>query len=210
MRRCIAWVTFILCWGATGTALAGDYRSGFGFEISVPDVWLVLTHGEVAEDPSGQVEFFLEADGTSAFDMIPPEMREAVLDRVQGGDLEIFYRRGERNSSFLESVNIMRQASPLPGSREEVSLVCEILPGEFSRVFGRPIAMEACEMREIMGQRALYLQFEGAIEGTKTMQYQLEQSDDITLVLTAVATETNLARMLGEFESMVASIRLDY
>lgn len=210
MRRCIAWVTFILCWGATGAALAGDYRSGFGFEISVPDVWLVLTHGAVAEDPNGEVEFFLEADGTSAFDMIPPEMRESVLDRVQEGDLEIFYRRAERSSSFLESVNIMRQASPLPGSREEVSLVCEILPGEFSRVFGRPIAMEACEMREIMGQRALYLQFEGAIEGTKTMQYQLEQSDDITLVLTAVATESNLSRMLGEFESMVASIRLDY
>lgn len=207
MNRWIAWGLLIFFATSTGsTAVAGDYRSGFGFEISVPDVWLVLTHDEADH----QAEFFLERDGTSAFDRIPVEMREAVLDRVQDGDLEIFYRRNEKNSDFLESVNIMRQASPLPESTEEVSLVCEILPGEFSRVFGRPISLEACEMRELMGQRALYLQFEGAIEGTKTAQYQIEQTDDITLVLTAIATETNLARMLSEFESMVASIRLDF
>jgi hypothetical protein len=210
MTRCIAFATLLFFWGAAGGALAEDYRSGFGFEISVPDVWLVLTHGEVVQDSNGDVELFLGADGTSAFDLIPVEMREAVLDRVQEGDLEIFYRRTEKSSPFVESVNIMRQASPLPGSLEEITLVCEILPGEFSRVFGRPIAMEACEMREMMGQRALYLQFEGAVEGTKTMQYQLEQSDGITLVLTAIATETNLTRMLSEFESMVASIRLDF
>lgn len=210
MTRFIAWVSLILCWGATSTALAGDYRSGFGFEISVPDVWLVLTQGEVVESENGGIEYFLEPDGASIFDLIPDEKREAVLDRVQEGDLEIFYRRSEANGQFLESVNIMRQASPLPGNHEEVNLVCEILPGEFSRVFGRPIAMEACEMREMLGQRALYLQFEGAVEGTKTMQYQLEQADGITLVLTAIAIETNVTRMLSEFESMVASIRLDF
>ena len=50
---------------------------------------------------------------------------------------------------------------------------------------------------------------DGALRGTKTMQYQLEQSSDRTLVITATAIVPNLTRMLGEFEAMVASIRLD-
>lgn len=206
MKGIISWVLLTLWISAGGLAHAEDYRSGFGFEISVPDVWLVLTHDEVDDD----VDDFLELDGANAFGLIPIETREAVIDEVQDGDLEIFYRRDKKSAQFLESVNIMRQESPLPEGTEEVSAVCEILPGEFSRVFGRPIVLEACEMREVLGQRALYLQFDGAIQGTKTMQYQLEQSAERTLVLTAIAAEDNLPRMLGEFESMVASIRLDF
>ncbi len=34
--------------GAAGAATAEEYESGFGFGISVPNVWLVLTRSEVA------------------------------------------------------------------------------------------------------------------------------------------------------------------
>ncbi len=182
---------------------AGEYESGFGFGISVPDVWLVLTRSEVARNASA----FMDEDG-DRFGSVPPEMRRVVFNRVEAGELEIFYRREGSAESFVDNVNIMTQPADLPGSAHQVEGVCRILPAEFSRVFGRPIGMDSCEMRELMGRPALYLQFDGAIPGTTTLQYQLQRRVGETLVLTATAARSNLARLQGEFEEMVASIRM--
>jgi hypothetical protein len=191
--------------GLAATAVAGEYRSGFGFGISVPEVWLVLTQGEVAQHS----DIFLDVDEDSALALIPVEMRQMVFERIQRGELEIFYRREDIAGAFIDNINIMQQGSPLPTSRGQLDAVCRLLPAEFSRVFGRPIAMDRCEMRELVGKPALYLQFDGALRGTKTLQYQLGRSADRTLVITATAVVSNLTRMLSEFEAMVASIRLD-
>ena len=200
------WIAGVVFWlGLAATAVAGEYRSGFGFAISVPDVWLVLTRGEVAE----HADIFLDVDDNTALAAIPVEMRRVVFERIQRGELEIFYRREEFAGAFIDNINIMQQGSPLPSSRARLDAVCRLLPEEFSRAFGRPIAMDRCEIRELLGSPALYLQFDGALLGTKTMQYQLEQGSDRTLVITATSVAPNLTRMLSEFEAMVASIRLD-
>ena len=109
---------------------------------------------------------------------------------------------------FVDNVNVLMQPADLPSTLEELERICQILPTEFSRVFGRPIAMDVCEMRERVSRRALYLQFDGAILGTTTLQYQLQRDDRSTLILTATAATENLPRMMGEFEEMLASIRL--
>jgi len=186
-----------------GAARAGEYESGFGFGISVPEVWLVLTRSEVAKNAAA----FMDEDG-DRFGSVPPEMRRVVFDRVEAGELEIFYRREGSSESFVDNVNIMTQPADLPASEQQLAGVCRVLPGEFSRVFGRPIGIDLCEMRELIGRPALYLQFDGAIPGTTTLQYQLQRRAGETLVLTATAAKPNLARLLGEFEEMVASIRM--
>lgn len=186
-----------------GSAEAEDYRSGFGFGISVPDVWLVLTQGEVAKN----ADLFLD-DSETEFEAVPQKMRKVVYERVRSGQLEIFYRREGISGSFVDNVNIMLQPAELPASSEQLQGVCLILPGEFSRVFGRPIALDRCELREFVNRPALYLQFDGAIPGTTTLQYQLQRTVGETVVLTATAATANLPRMMGEFEEMVASIRL--
>jgi len=200
------WIAGVVFWlGLAATAVAGEYRSGFGFGISVPEVWLVLTQGEVAE----HADIFLDVDEDSALAAIPVEVRRIVFERIRRGELEIFYRREKFAGAFIDNINIMQQGSPLPTGRVQIDAVCRLLPEEFSRVFGRPIVMDRCEMRELVGRPALYLQFDGALHGTKTMQYQLKQGGERTLVITATAAMPNLTRMLGEFEAMVASIRID-
>lgn len=190
--------------GATFGARAGEYESDFGFGISVPEVWLVLTRSEVADN----ADVFLGEGRSSGLGSVPPAVRRVVYDRVRAGELEIFYRRESAPGSFIDNVNILTQPTNLPSTVEQIDGVCEVLPGEFSRVFGRPVAMDVCEIRERVGRRALYLQFDGAIQGTTTLQYQLQRGHRLTLVLTATAATENLPRLMGEFEEMVASIRL--
>lgn len=190
-----------------GSAAAGEFRSGFGFGISVPDVWLVLTRGEVERNS----ELFLEKDGggVGALERIPLAMRRTVFERIRAGELEIFYRRESDSDVFVDNVNFLLQPADLPSTREQLAGVCRLLPGEFSRIFGRPIAMEACEMRDRARRPALYLQFEGAVPGTTTMQYQLPRDRDETLVITATTARASLPRMQDELEGMVESIRID-
>jgi hypothetical protein len=69
--------------------------------------------------------------------------------------------------------------------------------------------MEACEMRERVRRPVLYLQFEGAVPGTTTMQYQLPRDPQGTIVITATTASASVPRMLSEFEGMVESIRID-
>jgi hypothetical protein len=186
------------------TARAGEYESGFGFGISVPDVWMVLTRDEMTENAA----VFLGEGRSSEFASVPLSMRRVIHNRVLAGELEVFYRRAEVSGFFVDNVNVLMQSAALPSTLEELERICQILPTEFSRVFGRPIAMDVCEMRERVSRRALYLQFDGAILGTTTLQYQLQRDDRSTLILTATAATENLPRMMGEFEEMLASIRL--
>jgi hypothetical protein len=187
-----------------GTATAEDYESGFGFGISVPNVWLVLTRSEVANS----AEIFLGDGGAFGLGSVPLDMRRAVYDRVQAGELEIFYRREDTPGSFIDNVNVLMQSADLPSTPAQLEKICQILPTEFSRVFGRPIAMDVCEMRERISRRSLYLEFDGAVPGTTTLQYQIQRSQKTTLILTATAATENLPRMMDEFEEMIASIRL--
>lgn len=196
-------VVLLLACLCASTASAGDYRSGFGFGITVPDAYLVLTADEV----SNNAELFLEEEAGDAYGGIPSALRREVFQRVQDGEIEIFYRTEEVDFDFVDNVNVMVQRARIPKSEAQLAEVCRILPGEFSRMFGRPIALDDCELRAVAGRRSLYLAFDGALAGTKTLQYQVERTNGETLILTATAKTANMPRMLGEFEAMVASIR---
>ena len=206
MQKWLVVAALFMIWtiGSTVGARAAEYESGFGFGISVPNVWLVLTRDEVATS----ADLFLGDGGSSALESVPLAMRRVVYDRVQAGELEIFYRRDGASGSFVDNVNVLMQPANLPSTVDQVATICEILPTEFSRVFGRPIAMDVCEIRERVSRRSLYLEFDGAVPGTTTLQYQIQRSEGVTLILTATAATENLPRMMGDFEEMIASIRL--
>lgn len=189
---------------AASPARAGDYLSSFGFGISVPDEYLVLTQDEVQKN----ADVFLEDDGDDRMREVSSRIRGGVYDRVQAGQLEIFYRTEGDDIAFVDNVNVMMQKAQLPANARQLQEICQILPEEFSRLFGRPIGMENCEMRPIAGRSALYLAFDGALLGTKTLQYQIQRGDGMMLILTATSTENNMPRMLSEFEVMVSSIRV--
>ena len=204
----LAWVVAV---AIAMPAWAGEYESGFGFGISVPDVWLVLTRSEIIEhagDFLGASDERLSGEKTDALGSVPPAMRRDVYNRVRSGEMEVFYRKAPEPGLFVDNVNIMKQSANLPNTPQQLSAICRALPTEFSRIFGRPTAVDVCEMRERIGRRALYLQFDGAVPGTTTLHYQLQHGLGKTLVFTATTTLADLPVVMGEFEGMISSIRL--
>ena len=136
-------VALFLVAGLCGSAaIAEDYRSGFGFGITVPDVYLVLTADEV----SNNAELFLADEAGEAYGGVPSALRREVFQRVQDGEIEIFYRTEGVDFDFVDNVNVMVQRAMIPKTRAQLKKACRILPAEFSRMFGRPIALDDCEV----------------------------------------------------------------
>ena len=211
MRIVIVWMVALWMIGVAGIVVpahAGEYESGFGFGISVPDVWLVLTRSEIQQSVDHFLAEGADEGGATELGSVPLAMRRAVHDRVRAGELEMYFRRTPELGSFVDNVNVMTQSASLPNSPAQLVGICHALPAEFSRIFGRPIALDVCEMRERIGRRALYLQFDGAVPGTTTLHYQLQHGLGKTLVFTATTVLPNLPQVIGEFEGMIASIRL--
>ncbi len=207
----IPWMVFVWAIATAMPAWAGEYESGFGFGISVPDIWLVLTRNEVIESADhfrGESGESSADQGSDGLGSVPLPMRQAVYERVRSGEMEMFYRRPEKPGRFVDNVNVMKQFADLPNTQKQVVGICRALPTEFSRIFGRPIAVDVCEMRERIGRRALYLQFDGAVPGTTTLHYQLQHGLGETLVFTATTAIANLPRVMSEFEGMISSIRI--
>jgi hypothetical protein len=210
-RIAIPWLVVVWMIATAMPTWAGEYESGFGFGISVPEVWLVLTRSEIVESAG---HFLIEPGEESGvansggLGSVPLAMRQAVYERVRSGEMEMFYRRAEEPRPFVDNVNVMTQPADLPNTAEELVGICRALPTEFSRIFGRPIAVDVCEIRERIGRRALYLQFDGAIPGTTTMHYQLQHGLGETLLFTATTVISNLPVVMGEFEGMISSIRI--
>lgn len=106
---------------AASPALAGDDLSGFG--ISVPDEYLVLTRDEVQKN----AEVFFEDAGDGRMRAVSSTLRRGVYDRVQAGQLEIFYRTEGVGSAFVDNVNVMMQKAELPANARQLQDICQLL-----------------------------------------------------------------------------------
>jgi hypothetical protein len=209
MRRWITMIGSVVAMAlpiatTSGPAWGRDYRSGFGVGISVPESYLVLSRDELERN----ADFFIEGDSQDSPEAVPLSLRRDLFESVRSGQLEILYRTDDVDPDFVDNVNIVQKRVDLPSDESELNRICQLLPVEFSRLFGRPIGMDGCEMRFVGARPALYLAFDGAMPGTKTLQYQIRKAPGQTLIMTATAAASNLTRMLGEFEKMVTSMRM--
>ena len=87
---------------AGSPAYAGDYTSSFGFGISVPDEYLVLTRDEVQKN----ADVFIEDGGDRRLREIPSAMRREVDEQIEdlGSELDSLAPTAKEHPSFVEFV----------------------------------------------------------------------------------------------------------
>jgi hypothetical protein len=188
VRRIVIVAMMLL--GAAATAAAKEYRSSFGFTFSAPDTWLIMTKPELASNP-----VFANAD-------------PGLKAKVQNGSIEIFYDRTTSDATFTDYVDVkLGPKGVVPDVPEKVDAACAAYAQALAKAAGRTLKIAKCQRQDLGAQKAFYVEYEGRVAGTVTMQYQLVRPDGKLVYFTATCKQSTLDKVRPDFEAIVKSIK---
>ncbi len=190
MRR--AGVVAVVMFMGAVAAIAKDYPSSFGFTFSAPDNWLVVTKQAIQADPA-----VYEA----------PSLKEFVA-KVQSGASEFLFNRATSDATLWDNINVrLGAAGKIPATPQAVDAECAAYAAALAKAVGRSLAVSTCETRPREEGKVLYVEYEGRIAGTVTMQYQIVRPDGRLLFVTATCKRSTLDKFRPDFEGIVKSIK---
>jgi hypothetical protein len=199
MKRVVASVLVLLGWAVV--VRATDYRSSFGFTLSIPEDWLVLTKQAIKDNAA-----FTDAQDAKV-GRINPELLKDLKAKVESGSIEMFFDRTTSDVTFADNINVMVRRGHIPGAPDKLQRVCEAYPAKLAKYAGRDLAVVRCETRGLGTTEAMYVEYEGVVAGTVTMQYQIPRPNNELLLVTATCKQASVEKIRTEFEAIVRSIR---
>ncbi len=200
MRRDAFVVFLIFC--AISPAYGKEYKSSFGFTVEIPEHWLVLTREELKENPD-----LFDFD-KKKFGDIDKNLLKNVESKIKSGQVEIYFNRNTSDGSFADNINIVKEIGRIPENDTQLSGICNAFPKQLSSYFGRDITLYQCKLVSINNVKSLFLEFDGAVEGTRSIQYQIQKSPSIIIIVTVTCKNRVLDTIEKEFKKIVFSIKM--
>ncbi|KMT64918.1 hypothetical protein [Catenovulum maritimum] len=179
------------------SAHADTFSSSFGFSLEIPSNWSPLTGKEIKENPD-----LMNLDSNSE---LPQALFEQVKPMILNGKAEFLFLPDNTNN-FADNINIMKQIGKVATNKNEVKEICGSLAQQLSGMFNRTIKLYECGTKDINGVMGLYLDFDGAIENTRSIQVQVPKSENVFFMMTATIKNASLntykASVVKTFESL--------
>jgi len=194
-------IVFLFIFTTANIASGKEYKSSYGFSINVPGHWLVLTREELKENPD--LFNFENMDSGN----IDKNLLKQVQENIRNGNTEIYFNQNTSDEVFSDNINVLKYPGQLPDANQDMGELCNGLKAEFTKYFGRQINIYQCEMKSINNKRALLTEFDGAKSGTTSIQYQLQKSPSVLIVITATSKNNTVDIIRKEFHQMVKSIQ---
>ncbi len=200
MRRCTL-VVLLMFIGIT-PVYGKEYQSSFGFTVDIPTHWLVLTSKELKENPD------LFDFSEKKFANIDKNLLKDIENRVKSGQVEYYFNQRTSNSRFADNINAMKQIGRIPENSTQLREICNSASKELSSYFGREIEVYQCKLVDINNLKSLFLEFDGVVEGTRNLQYQIQKSPSVQILMTATCKNGVLDTIRKEFDAIVLSIKM--
>lgn len=178
---------------------AGQLNSTLGYTASVPSNWIILTREEVRKNPDLFEGLALQG--------VSKELLNSVNQRIIEGKVDLVFRKRGEASTFADNINVFKQAEPTPSSEKDLRELCSILPGELAKAYSRQVNVYQCEFYSINGMKTVLLDHDGVVPHTRSMQFFIPRSENISLVVTATAAETTLKEVRKEFMEIMSSFK---
>ena len=106
MRRFLSLMLVLIVWAAA--AHATEYQSSFGFTVSIPADWVVLTKQAIADNPM-IVDMRPETIGN-----LNPDLLRDLKVKVESGSIEMFFDRTTSDATFADNINVMVRRGRIP------------------------------------------------------------------------------------------------
>lgn len=200
MRRYAFVVLLILI--AIAPAYGKEYKSSFGFTVEIPEHWLVLTREELKENPD-----LFDFD-KKRFGNIDKNLLKSIDSKIKSGQIEVYFNQKTSDSSFADNINVIREIGKIPENDAQLREVCNVISKQLSSYFGREITVYQCKLVSINNLKSLFFEFDGAVEGTRSIQYHIQKSPSIKIIITATCKNRVLDTIQKEFNRIVLSIKM--
>ena len=179
-----------------------EYQSSFGFTLDIPEHWLVLTRQELKENPD-----LFDFDN-KRFGNVDKNFLRNVESQIKSGQVEFYFNKKTSDSSFADNINVYKGIGKIPENNTQLREFCSAAPKEFSSYLGRKIRVYQCKLVDINDLKSLFLEFDGALEGTTSIEYMIQKSPSVQIFITSTCKNSVLDTIRKEFNRIVLSIKM--
>ena len=179
-----------------------EYQSSFGFTVDIPEHWLVLTRQELKENPD-LLDF-----NQKRFRNIDENLLKNVESKVKSGQIEFYFNQKTSDSSFSDNINVIKGVGKIAENNIQLREFCNSVPKQLSSYFGREIKVYQCKLVGINNLKSLFLEFNGPAKGTRSIQYHIQMSPNVQIIITATCKNSVLDTIRKEFNRIVLSIKM--
>ena len=179
-----------------------EYKSSFGFTVDIPEHWLVLTKEELKENPD-----LFDFD-KKRFGNVDKNLLKNIDSQIKSGQVEFYFNQKTSDSSFADNINVIKDIGKIPENNTQLRELCNLVPKQLSSYFGRKIRVYECKLVDINNLKSLFLEFDGVTEGTRSIQYQIQKSPSVKIIITATCKNSVLDTIRKEFNRIVLSIKM--
>jgi len=194
--------TILILVSCSSTLSAETYHSSFGFTMNIPTHWLIVSKQEVKDNPD---LFDFENE---VFKNTDKAMLNQLKNMILSGKVEIYYNQNTDSTYFRDNINVFILIGQLPQTVSASKEACRSLPGELSRAYGKHIKVYNCGSKKVSGLNTFYSEFDGVVDSTKSIQYQIQKSPSVVITLTATCKDESFRIIKKEFEDIVSSIKI--
>lgn len=160
-----------------------EYESNYGFNINVPEHWLVLTPTELKENPD-----LFDFENTD-FGNIDKNLLKQIIYKIKTGNIEIYFNQNTSDLTFSNNINILKQIGKMPTEAADVKKQCTELGTQLSQYFGRKINLYQCKTTTINNKTFFMSEFDCAMSGTRSIQYQFQKSPSVFIIITSTSKD---------------------
>jgi hypothetical protein len=125
---------------------------------------------------------------------------------VASGQVEVYFNKKTSNLFHTDNITALKVIDQLPQTISEQNQICAMFPQKLSEMYRKPAKVYECKFKKTAGLDSLYVIGDGPIEGIRCIQYHIQKSPSVVIVLTAGAKIETFEIIKEEFEKMLSTL----
>jgi hypothetical protein len=195
-------LTFLIFVSFVSLASGETYQSFFGFSINIPPHWLIMSREEIKKNPD-----LFDFDN-KVFKSVDKNTFQQIKNQVAQGKTELYFNQKTSDNYFSDNINVFKEIGRIPQNNSEMKKYCDNLPSEFAKILGKPVKIYSCELRKISGLNAIYIEYDGVLENTRGIAYEIQFTQNVTIQFTLTCKNKIVNVMRKDFEDIIASVKI--
>ncbi len=139
---------------------------------------------------------------------IDDSLSEKYKKEILKGKVEIYENLSTNYDNFTDNIYVQMDHGEMKPLKAMEPAICNVsmLKAAFSRSFGRDVTIYACRVVKVSSYDAIYMDFDGAYRGTRSIQYQIWKPSNDIIIMTLTTKNKTLNKLRDDFTAIIYSL----